>query len=184
MGFWKSIKSFFTGRRKVNIVLVGLDNSGKTTVLNKLKPSKTALTETTPTIGYNLEEFTRGNLKFSAYDMGGGSQFRDIWANYYNDCDALIFVVDGSDALRLQVAYNELGSIIEDRGFRDKRTPVLVLANKTDLPSCLSVIEIQRALRLDSISGHHWSIFAISALRGDGLDDAFSWLSTVLERGS
>lgn len=183
MGLWKKIKNVFgIGRKKANIVLVGLDNSGKTTVLNRMMPSKGVKTETTPTIGYSLEEFRRGNIRFTAYDMGGGSQFRDIWANYYNDCDALIFVVDSTDALRFQVAYNELSVILEDRTFTDRRTPLLVLANKTDLPTCLSVVEIQRALRLDNIRNHSWGIFAISALDGSGIEDALSWLSTTLEQ--
>jgi len=36
-----------------NLIIIGLDNSGKTAILNRLKdPSRVAPEETTPTIGY------------------------------------------------------------------------------------------------------------------------------------
>lgn len=44
---------------QVRIVVVGLDNSGKTTVLNALKPKKASL-ETVPTVGFNTEDPREG----------------------------------------------------------------------------------------------------------------------------
>lgn len=39
MGIWDSLKKAFgMSGPTVNILLLGLDNSGKTTILNKLKP--------------------------------------------------------------------------------------------------------------------------------------------------
>jgi ADP-ribosylation factor-like protein 6 len=42
MGFFSSLASFFgfASKKKVKIVVVGLDNSGKTTIINWIKPKK------------------------------------------------------------------------------------------------------------------------------------------------
>lgn len=39
MGLWDSFKKLFgSSGQQISILLLGLDNSGKTTILNKLKP--------------------------------------------------------------------------------------------------------------------------------------------------
>mmetsp|Transcript_4380 Transcript_4380/g.4945 ORF Transcript_4380/g.4945 Transcript_4380/m.4945 type:complete len:103 (+) Transcript_4380:44-352(+) len=58
MGIFKRLFGGFGTKRKVRIVVVGLDNSGKTTVLNALKPKKASL-ETVPTVGFSTEEFQK-----------------------------------------------------------------------------------------------------------------------------
>lgn len=58
-------------KTQVRILVVGLDNSGKTTLVNHLKPKKSQAREVVPTIGFQVEEFTKSNLNFTVFDMSG-----------------------------------------------------------------------------------------------------------------
>jgi GTPase SAR1 family protein len=77
MGFWSSLVNTFNGKTtSYKILVVGLDNSGKTTILRKIKPKSMDLNEIVPTIGCSVEEFFRNNIKFTCYDMSGQGKFR------------------------------------------------------------------------------------------------------------
>lgn len=45
-------------RREVNVLVVGLNNSGKSTVVNHFKPDDRRAAEIVPTVGFNVEKFT------------------------------------------------------------------------------------------------------------------------------
>ena len=86
-------KTFGILRNKASVVVVGLDNSGKTTLLNYLKPDHgMMLKEVTPTIGFTLEKFRRGKLDFTCFDMSGQGKYRSLWEKHYENCDAIIWV--------------------------------------------------------------------------------------------
>ena len=54
------------------------------------------------------------NINFTAFDMSGQGKYRDMWQRYYENAEAIIFVVDASDQLRIRVAKNELDLLLED----------------------------------------------------------------------
>ena len=56
-----------------------------------------------PTVGFNMEEFEKGGLQFSVFDMSGASKYRSLWEKYYKDAEAVVFVVDTSDKFRMCV---------------------------------------------------------------------------------
>lgn len=43
-------------KKEASILCLGLDNSGKTTIINKLKPDKSQSTDIVPTIGFTVEK--------------------------------------------------------------------------------------------------------------------------------
>ena len=51
------------------ILMVGLDNAGKTTILYKLKLGE--VLTTLPTIGFNVETVEYKNISFTVWDVGG-----------------------------------------------------------------------------------------------------------------
>jgi ADP-ribosylation factor-like protein 6 len=82
MGFWKKLLNFFgLGKTEVTLLIIGLDNSGKTSIINRLKAKKT--TETIPTIAFNVETFSKKNFKFEVIDMSGNAQYRTMWEAHY-----------------------------------------------------------------------------------------------------
>lgn len=54
--------------------------------------------------------------------------------------------------------------------------PLLVLANKQDLPDAASEKEISDVLGLSRIKNRDWSIYKCSAVTGKGLNESMDWL--------
>jgi ADP-ribosylation factor protein 1 len=75
--------------------MLGLDGAGKTTILFKLKLGE--VVSSIPTIGFNVETVEYKNCKFIVWDVGGQDSIRAMWQHYYQNADALIYVVDSSD---------------------------------------------------------------------------------------
>jgi ADP-ribosylation factor-like protein 6 len=58
MGFWDKLVNLLGLKKKeVNILVVGLNNSGKSTIINHLKNEEEKLTEIVPTVGFSVEKF-------------------------------------------------------------------------------------------------------------------------------
>jgi Arf/Sar family protein len=63
---------FYT--KKLDIVVIGLENSGKTTLLHVLASGQPV--ETVPTIGLNVKVFKKGKVNMKCWDIGGQEQYR------------------------------------------------------------------------------------------------------------
>mmetsp|Transcript_80461 Transcript_80461/g.211251 ORF Transcript_80461/g.211251 Transcript_80461/m.211251 type:complete len:185 (-) Transcript_80461:26-580(-) len=181
MGIFKRLFGSFGSKKKVRIVVVGLDNSGKTTVLNALKPKKASL-ETVPTVGFATEEFQKHGINFCAFDMSGQSRYRNLWEHYYGDVEGIIVVIDATDKLRFVVVKDELLTILQDQRVAEKKIPILFLSNKMDLPTAASPKEVMDALELEKIADRPWHIASCDALKGDGVEEATKWLAEAMLR--
>lgn len=168
-------------RSPTRVVVLGLDNSGKTTLIQFLMPSRAAGQEVTPTIAFQRETFARGNFTFDVWDMSGAGAYRSLWETYYREADAVIFVLDASDRLRLCVARDELETVLKDASLVKNKAPFLFLANKSDLPKATKPSDVAEDLGLaENMKDRTWQISATNALNGDGVDDAMSWLVSAL----
>ncbi|CAD5110898.1 unnamed protein product [Dimorphilus gyrociliatus] len=182
MGIFSKLAEWLGVKRKeCNIVVVGLDNSGKTTILNKLKPDDSQTSDIVPTIGFNVENFSSKSLQFNAFDMSGQGRYRNLWEHYYKDCQGVIFVIDSADKLRMPVAKDELDQLIQHPDLVSKRVPVLFFANKMDHRDALSSVKCSTLLKLDEISNKPWHICASNAITGEGLDEGVNWLSDQIK---
>ena len=95
MGFWKKVLNFFgLGKTNVTLLIIGLDNSGKTSIINRLKAQKEI--DTTPTIGFNIETFSKKNFKFEVIDMSGQAQYRTLWEAHYAKANVIIMFNKGN----------------------------------------------------------------------------------------
>ncbi|KXZ52416.1 BBS3B protein [Gonium pectorale] len=162
----------------VNVLVVGLDNSGKTTIIERLKPRPKQSMEVAPTVGFNVEEVQKGALTFTVFDMSGAGRYRTLWEQYYREADAVIFVVDSGDKLRMVVARDEMEHMLAHPNLR--KVPVVFFANKKDLPISLPPAEIAQALGLNDIQDRPWNIFPSNGLTGEGLDRGMDWLAERL----
>jgi len=87
---WKLIFSFSEHK----IVIVGLDNAGKTTILYQFLMDE--VVQTSPTIGSNVEEVTWKNIHFLMWDLGGQQSLRQSWATYFTNAEVSLKSVLGS----------------------------------------------------------------------------------------
>lgn len=175
-----SVSSVWTrlfGRREVCIIMVGLDAAGKTTVLYRLKLGDAV--KTLPTIGFNVEKLEYKNILFTVWDLGGQVATRKIWQHYYQNTDALIFVVDSSDRDRIEEANEELLKMLHKEEMRD--AVLLVLANKQDLPDAMTTGELTAKLGLNGLGRNRkWLVQETCATAGDGLYEALDWLALTI----
>lgn len=178
MGQWiaKHISSILPSRN-VKMLLLGLDASGKTTILYKLKLGD--LITSIPTIGFNVETVEYKNLKFTMWDVGGQDKLRPLWRHYFEGSDGIVFVVDSNDRDRIGIARDELHKLLssEDIG----KSPLLVFANKQDLPQTMSPSEIIEKLGLNSLRGREWYIQGACATTGEGLYEGIDWLAKTMK---
>lgn len=165
------------GNREMRVVMLGLDAAGKTTILYKLHIGE--VLSTVPTIGFNVEKVQYKNVVFTVWDVGGQEKLRPLWRHYFNNTDALIFVVDSQDRDRIERAAGEFKSIIEDPLMRN--SVLLVFANKQDMRGCLTTAEICEALGLTELRDRRWHVQGSIAIRGEGLYEGLDWLSGTLK---
>lgn len=165
------------GNKEVRILILGLDNAGKTTILYNLH-SPEAIVKTMTTIGFNVETVTYKNIKFQVWDLGGQTNIRPYWRCYYPNTKAIIFVVDSADVERLEIARKELMSMLEEDEL--KETCILVFANKQDMKGALSDAQVSQGLGLTSIRDRQWHICKATALKGEGLHEGLDWLCETI----
>jgi ADP-ribosylation factor-like protein 6 len=182
--WWKSFLNFFgLFKQEARLIVVGLDNSGKTTIVNHLKPERQASFEVVPTIGFSLENFDLGKIHFTVADMSGAGTYRSLWETYYKNVSGIVFVVDSSDKLRMCVAKDELDLLLSHNDIKTSVAPILVFANKSDLPGALEAADVSLYLGLPQLSQSQrpWQIQASNALSGEGVGQGLEWLVQVFE---
>ena len=178
MGFLisKVIEFFSRSKNNFKIIILGIQNAGKTTILYRLALGQ--LVKTTPTIGSNVEEINYNNVKFQAWDLGGQENMRSVWDVYYSNTDGVIFVIDSNDKDNYEESKNQFYKILQNETL--KNAVILIFANKQDLITSKKVNEIIEIYELDSIKNHVWHIQPCSANTGEGLLTGIKWLSDQL----
>ncbi len=164
---------FMFPAKEYKIVVVGLDNAGKTTTLYKLHLGEVVVTQ--PTVGSNVEELVYKNIRFEVWDLGGQERLRPSWATYYRGTHAVVMVVDSTDRDRIAITKDELFKLLQHEELQ--HAVVLVFANKQDLKDAMTPAEISDALSLHTIKKHDWHIQACCALTGEGLWDGLGWIA-------
>ncbi|KAM8905180.1 ADP-ribosylation factor-like protein 11 isoform 1-T2 [Spinachia spinachia] len=161
------------------VVLMGLDLAGKSTLLARLLTGQ--VVETSPTVGFNVGSLELDKkTSLTVWDVGGQKSMRANWRYYLDDCKALVFVVDSSDPARLPEAQKVLKKVLNEEKLRG--VPLMVLANKKDLADSMTIREISNQLDLQSHDDRLWEIQACSALKGLGLLQAFMSISKLIKK--
>ncbi|KAF8211658.1 ADP-ribosylation factor family-domain-containing protein [Mycena galopus ATCC 62051] len=178
MGLLTIIRKNRQKEKEMRILFLGLDNAGKTTILKKLNGED--ILSVSPTLGFNIKTFAHGNYTLNIWDVGGQRTLRPYWRNYFEQTDALVWVVDSGDRMRMKDCKEELHSLLlEDRL---AGASLLVFANKQDLQGSMTDVEIRDALDLRSIKSHHWKIWSCSAVTGENLVTGLDWVVADIAR--
>lgn len=173
------LRNLFKSRAKqVTMSICGLDGAGKTTIINYLV--KGEFEETIPTLGINREVIDFPNLRLNIFDLGGQIDFRGMWNQVNEKADALVFVIDSNDIVRMvetkEIFYNIVNSQVNED------IPVLILLNKIDLPHRISRSDFINEFDLMSFTSRMtWTCYETSAKTGEGVYDAFRWFVQKLQ---
>lgn len=178
MGFLFSKLWNLFSNEEHKIIIVGLDNAGKTTILYQFLMNE--VVHTSPTIGSNVEEVVWKNIHFLMWDIGGQETLRSSWSTYYTHAQFVILVVDSTDRERLPIVKAELYQALAHEDLN--KSSLLVFANKQDIKNSMTAAEISQQLNLTSIKEHAWHIQACCALTGEGLYQGLEWIVSNLKK--
>lgn len=160
-------------REEMEVTLVGLQNSGKTTLVNVLA-SGNFTEDMIPTVGFNMRKISKGRVSLKIWDIGGQPRFRSMWERYCRGVNAIVFVVDAADSGRMETAKNELHNLLDKPQMVG--IPVLVLGNKNDLPGALGADQLIERLGLAAITTQEVSCYSVSAKNQTNIDITLQWL--------
>ncbi|MHA1947857.1 MAG: ADP-ribosylation factor family protein [Candidatus Hodarchaeales archaeon] len=172
------LRRIFKGKdqKEYQIVIIGLDSAGKTTIVNRMLKSE--FVPTTRTLGVNYRKVKYRQIEFSLIDLGGQQIYRNLlWQPSLEKADAIVFVLDSAD-LRIAEASEAFWESIK----QNDEAPVLFIANKIDLvgartfDTIVQDLDLTRATR----SSRPVGLFRISAKTGENFYDAFDWLADVV----
>ncbi|XP_001363341.1 ADP-ribosylation factor-like protein 4D [Monodelphis domestica] len=166
----------------LHVVVIGLDSAGKTSLLYRLKFKE--FVQSVPTKGFNTEKIRMplgGSraITFQVWDVGGQEKLRPLWRSYTRRTDGMVFVVDATEAERLEEAKIELHRI--SRASDNQGVPVLVLANKQDRPGALSPAEVEKRLAVKELAAATLTyVQGCSAVDGLGLQPGLERLYEMI----
>ncbi|WP_457557427.1 ADP-ribosylation factor-like protein [Candidatus Harpocratesius sp.] len=155
-------------------VFCGLDNSGKSTIISFLQTG--TFIKHTPTMGKKLKEIEVQGTRIAIFDMGGQSDFREMWLGEIKNAKCVVFVIDTHDVDRYNEAKEELNKILP--AIMKNKINLLIMANKIDLNKDSTMAKIIRKFNLTEID--NFEIMEISAKTGFGMTDAFVKLYSLL----
>lgn len=80
----------------------------------------------------NSQNIVIFSVTFTVLDMSGQGRYRSLWEQYYRESEAIIFVIDSSDKIRIEVAKNELHTLLQHEGknplikYNEENIPILL----------------------------------------------------------
>jgi small GTP-binding protein len=122
---------------------------------------------TMPTIGFNLETVSYKNVTLTAWDFGGRTPMRPLWCYYYKTASGFIFVIDSNDRYLVDDSCTELHRMANEEDLKTK--PILIFANKQDLPNALPLDVIKERLQLSKLDemNTQWHVQVSSAINNE-----------------
>lgn len=113
-------------------------------------------------------------MTIKLWDIGGQPRFRSMWERYCRGVNAIVFIVDSADRSTFATAKAELHALLTKGQLTS--IPVLVLANKNDLPEHADVESVIKELGLTEIRDREVSCYSISAKSRKNIDITLQWL--------
>ncbi|KJE95914.1 GTPase [Capsaspora owczarzaki ATCC 30864] len=173
------------------VLILGLDNAGKTTLLERTKQlynpgyAGIPMNKITTTVGLNVAKVDIADKnRIIFWDLGGQTSLQSLWNKYYEEAHGVVYVVDSSDPDRIRQSQEAFDQLVGDSNLEN--VPILVLANKQDRDGCLSVVQVKEVFNQSArrIGPRACKVEPVSAVTGEGIRPAMEWLAQTLVRNS
>jgi small GTP-binding protein len=177
------------------VTILGLDDAGKTTFLERVKsifndsimpqPSKI-----TPTVGMNIGKIDHRRIRLIFWDVGGQAELQTLWDKYISECHAIIFIIDASNEERIEESQEAFRKVVAFD--RVSQLPLLILFNKCDniddekpiidgRKECTNLEKFRQQLAEtrsedDTTDGGELAIMSISSKDNLNVEKSIKWL--------
>ncbi len=163
----------FREKQDISIFIYGLDQAGKTALINGVKRNVTL--KTIPTTNVNISRIKVKDISVRIYDAPGQLKFRGLWEPYLKmQQNGLVFVLDIVHRMRYPIAKNLLHEIANYPNL--KKLPFLILFNKIDLVKP-DMNQLCNEMDVNSVKDRPIKCFLTSAIHNVGIDESFEWLT-------
>lgn len=164
-------------KAKTKVLFLGLDNAGKTSIIQQL--TNRSPHTTSPTRGFQVSQLEFEGCQLVAWDVGGQQSLRSHWSDYYGNVAGIFWIIDSTDRRRMFETGLELAALLKEPKLAG--IPLLVFANKQDLATKMNVDEIATELELHTVRDRDFQIQGCSAIDGNGLIDGMHWMVTSIK---
>ena len=168
-----------------NIILLGIQAVGKTSIIRHLIEGK--FSETRPTLAPQMLKLFFEQMDFRVYDVGGQKALRKYWVSSLAKPHGVIYIIEctRSEELRMDSAI-EFDRMMHHYFVDPKKLqmpkdiPGLILGNKQDLNPDMTTEQIIDDYNLDTYE-INYHVGLCSALKGEGLIENFQWFSKQMK---
>uniref|UniRef100_A0A3P9NHP1 ADP-ribosylation factor-like 9 n=1 Tax=Poecilia reticulata TaxID=8081 RepID=A0A3P9NHP1_POERE len=154
------------------VLILGLDGAGKTSLLHCFS-SGSLEQDVEPTQGLNAISISKDDMNVEFLEIGGGENLRPYWQKYTPKALLLVFVVDSANPELFPVTKKHLHELL----VLHPHLPLMVLANKQDLPTSCSITDLHDSLSLSEAGDRQLFLIGTYVRKGDselssGVQDA------------
>jgi GTPase SAR1 family protein len=131
----KAIKEKTRTHKK--LLMIGLDNGGKTSILAVLQDKFSIIKSLLPTRGVKREKLDFFGYPILSWDLGGQVQYREkLYFNrpelFFTEADLILYVIDTQDSDRFAETANYFRQVLKVLKDLDEFPPILVVLSKSD----------------------------------------------------
>uniref|UniRef100_A0A669PJF5 ADP ribosylation factor like GTPase 13A n=1 Tax=Phasianus colchicus TaxID=9054 RepID=A0A669PJF5_PHACC len=150
---WTWLQAVQEPVRKVTLLVMGLDSSGKSSVIMDIM--RALASEVLPAAQPGQTRLRVNRFEVTLVELPGAQRCRSAWRSHYSAADGLLFVLDSSDLARMEEARKALSRVLSHPDVSGK--PLLLLANKQDVAAALLPCELIERLALQRLVNENHS---------------------------
>jgi GTPase SAR1 family protein len=124
-------------RRHKKLLMIGLDNGGKTSILAVVQDKFSIIKSLLPTRGVKREKLDFFGYPIISWDLGGQVQYREkLYFNrpelFFTEADIILYVVDSQDPDRFPESANYFREVLKVLKELKEKPAILVVLSKSD----------------------------------------------------
>jgi GTPase SAR1 family protein len=119
------------------LLMIGLDNGGKTSILSVLEDKFSIIKDLMPTRGVQREKLDFFGYPIISWDLGGQVQYREKMyftkpEIYFGEVDLILYVIDSQDPERFTESAGYFKQVLKTLDDLNEHPPIAVVLNKSD----------------------------------------------------
>lgn len=119
------------------LLMIGLDNGGKTSILAVLEDKFSIIKDLMPTRGVQREKLDFFGYPIISWDLGGQVQYREKMyftkpEIYFGEVDLILYVIDSQDVDRFSESANYFKQVLKVLDELKEYPPIVIVLNKSD----------------------------------------------------